>query len=151
MESPRRVRRGVPPAILRVVLAGFVAAGAALPAAAQTAGVKFKGKLEALWRSHAYAMNPGGIYTLLEIPQGERLILTDVVLSNPHASGIEVRVDAGAGTTTELVLEIPAGGVFSHAFTTGIPFEPETELRVRYAAGPAPIQIHLTGLLLKAK
>lgn len=136
---------------LRIVLAACFAIGLTLPAAAQTANVKLKGKLEELWRSRAYTMNPGGAYTLHEVPADRRLVLTDVVLANPHASAVTVRVDAGEGTNVELSLEVAAGSTFSHAFTTGIPFEPGSELRVRYFAGPAPIEIHLTGLLIKAK
>jgi hypothetical protein len=134
-----------------VVLAVWLAAGAALPAAAQTADVKLKGKLEELWRSKAYTMNPGGSFTVYEVPADRRLVLTDVVLPNPHASAITVRVDSGEATTIELALQVAAAATFSHAFTTGIPFEPGSEVRVRYVAGPAPIEIHLTGLLLKAK
>ena len=131
---------------LAMLLNGLVGS----PSAAQVAGVKFKGKVDELWNSRPYFVNPGEPASIYTVPADRRLIVTDVLVTNENPSSALARLTSGTGTFEEVHLVVPGGSVFAHSFATGIVFDPGSEVTA-LATATGQLAFHLTGYLIKAK
>jgi hypothetical protein len=81
------------------------------------------------------------------VPTGQRLIITDVVISNPTSTGsccAEILRNDDFATS---LISIPAGSSFQHTFGTGIEFIAGQTVGVRNSARSGVLHFYLSGFL----
>jgi hypothetical protein len=100
-----------------------VCLAAASPAAGQVSTVKGRGKaLELVEITRLMEANTN--VTAYTVPDGRRLVITDILVYNTNATAIE-RGGLYRAPSKEIfgALSVPASGTFAHSFTTGFAFE----------------------------
>jgi hypothetical protein len=132
----------------RIAMAALVLSLAAAPSEAQVSTVKGKGKaLELVEITRLLESNSNVIaYT---VPDGRRLVITDVVVYNTNAAAVERGGLYRAGNKEIFVaFSVPASGTFAHSFTTGFSFASGSGVGIdNQGAGEA--LYYLTGYLTK--
>jgi len=85
--------------------------------------------------------------TVFTVPPGQRLVITDVIISNPTASGSCCAEILRNGSFATSLISVPAGSSFQHTFATEIEFTAGNTVGVRNGAGSGFLNFYLSGFL----
>ena len=84
------------------------------------------------------------------VPDGKRLVITDVVISNPNASSATAQRILKNGVFVTSSITVAAGSAFSHTFATGLEFAAGDNVGVRNGDSVGPTHFYLRGFLVDA-
>ena len=83
--------------------------------------------------------------TVFTVPTGQRLIITDVIISNPTSSGSCCAEIPRNGSFATSFISVPAGSSFQHTFGTEIEFTAGDRVGVRNGASLGFLHFYLSG------
>ncbi len=91
-------------------------------------------------------VNAGTIRTVFTVPSGQRLVITDVIISNPNASSLCCAEILRNGSFATSLISVPAGSSFQHTFGTEIEFTAGNTVGVHNASSGS-LNFYLSGFL----
>jgi hypothetical protein len=92
-------------------------------------------------------VNAGTSRTVFTVPSGQRLVITDVIISNPTASGSCCAEILRNGSFATSLISVPAGSSFQHTFATEIEFAAGNTVGVQNGASSGLLNFYLSGFL----
>jgi hypothetical protein len=91
-------------------------------------------------------VNAGASRTVFTVPSGQRLIITDVIISNPNASALCCAEILRNDSFATSLISVPAGSSFEHTFGTEIEFTAGNTVGVHNASSGS-LNFYLSGFL----
>jgi len=85
--------------------------------------------------------------TVFKVPDGQRLVITDVIIANPTASGSCCAEILRNGSFATSFISVPPGASFQHTFGTEIEFTAGETVGVHNGANSGSLNFYLSGFL----